>query len=450
MNFIGIDIGTTSICGINYDLFKHTADTIFLKNEAGIKPGKPWEKIQDPEWIVTAVLGIVKQFESTTQKILGIGVTGQMHGILYLDKDGNAVSPLYTWQDNSGNQIFDNGVTYANFLAENSGHNLSTGYGLVTHFYHLKNGVVPRNAVKLCTIMDYAVMRLAGRKTPVTDYTNAAGLGFFNTLKNEFDVTSLKKFGIDPAILPESNESAVLSGYYNTSIPVYSAIGDNQASFMGSVREKNNSIHISIGTSSQLSVYSDSYFKSDVLDTRPFPGGGYLLVGAALSGGQSLSVLQSLFDSVLRISNHNGLQTDEFYAMINTIDYKSSSDALTVATLFNGSRTNPFVQGSISNISATNFTAQDLILGFIRGICGEVYHFYNLLPDEIKKDRCVLIGAGNAIKKNPLLCRALEDVFKIPVVKSAHNEDAAFGACYAAMSASGIISNDIFKRLNIW
>lgn len=437
MYFIGIDIGTTSICGTKYDISKHITDTLFIKNEAGIESPNPSQKLQDPDWIVNCVLGIVKKFESATQPIQGIGVTGQMHGILYLDKDGNAVSPLHTWQDNSGNQIFNNGHTYAEFLTAYTGHHLSTGYGLVTHFYHLKNALVPHNATKLCTIMDYVVMKLTNRKTPVTDYTNAAGLGFFNTFENKFDTTSLKNVGIDPAMLPDINESAILTGHYDSGIPVYAAIGDNQASFIGSVENKNNSIHITIGTSSQLSVYSDMYLESDILDTRPFPGGGYLLVGAALSGGQSLAVLKSLFDTVLQSSKHDSLDDDDFYQMINTIDYVNNGDGLSVGTLFNGSRNNPFSKGSISNISTTNFTAKDLILGFMNGICEEVYQFYHLLPEELKKNRNILIGAGNAIKKNPLLCKALQDTFQLPMIMSAHEEDAAIGACYIAMMQAG-------------
>ena len=75
-----------------------------------------------------------------------------MHGIVYVDNDGKAVSPLYTWQDNRGNLILNNNITYAEFLTDYSGYNLSTGYGLVTHFY-----ILPEGAVKLCTINQQGV-----------------------------------------------------------------------------------------------------------------------------------------------------------------------------------------------------------------------------------------------------------------------------------------------------
>lgn len=433
MHFIGIDIGTTSICGVIYNFLNQKTASISIRNQSGIDSDKPWEKLQHPEWIVAAVTQIIKKFESKYEDIKGIGVTGQMHGIVYVDNSGQAASQLYTWQDNRGNQVLSDNITYAEFLTGCSGYTLSTGYGLVTHFYNIKNSIVPGNAFKLCSIMDYTVMKLTGRATPLTDYTNAAGLGFFNVREKKFDLQSLNSIGIDTSILPEIGESAAFAGYYKSNVPVYSAIGDNQAGFIGSVKDREKSLHVTIGTSSQLSVYSKKYFQKNSLDTRPFPGGGYLLVGAALSGGQSLAVLQSFFDSVIRLNSKEVKGVTDFYEMINSIEYKKDDpDAPTVTTLFNGSRSNPLSRGSISNISTTNFTAEDLILGFMRGICNEVYDFYNTVPHELKVGKDILVGSGNAIKKNNLLRRLLEETFNFRVIKSAHHEDAAFGACIAA------------------
>lgn len=428
MHFIGIDIGTSSICGIVCNAARQTTSAVTIANASQLSSDHSWEKIQDPAWIINCIKKIIKNFESTYPDIAGIGITGQMHGIVYVDDDGNAVSPLYTWQDQRGNRATDNNITYADFLSKQSGHPLSTGYGLVTHFYNCQHALVPKGAAKICTIMDYAAMQLTGRKKPLMDYTNAAALGFFNLQEKKFDLAALSKIGIDPAILPDIDESAVLAGYYNVNIPVYAAIGDNQAAFIGSVRDKEKSIHVTIGTSSQLSVYSNDLVKIEGLDTRPFPGGGYILVGAALTGGQSLAVLQTFFESVVKLSSRSNTVTD-FYEMINMIEYKKNdAAALSVSTLFNGSRMNAFARGSISNISATNFTGEEMILGFIRGICNEVSHFYQAIPYELKKDKHTLIGSGNAIKKNPLLCKMLEETFQLPVIISEHDEDAAFGA----------------------
>ncbi len=47
----------------------------------------------------------------------GIGFTGQMHGMLYVDASGMAVSPLYTWQDGSGEIPLEDGRTCVEILS---------------------------------------------------------------------------------------------------------------------------------------------------------------------------------------------------------------------------------------------------------------------------------------------------------------------------------------------
>ena len=277
MYFIGIDIGTSSICGVVYHTSTQNVISITKENCATIPSSKSWEKKQDADTIIDIVINMVREFQSQYKEIKGIGITGQMHGIVYTDIQGNAVSPLYTWQDGRGNLNYRENQSYAAYLSDITGCPVATGYGLVTHFYNVQNGLVPTNATKLCTIMDYAVMKLSGKKIPQIDPTNAASLGFFDKKELVFDMKAIQKAGIDITMVPEVAPSASLTGYFHK-IPVYTAIGDNQASFLGSVRDIEHSIHITVGTSSQMSIYTDHYMEIDSLDTRPLPGGGYLLV----------------------------------------------------------------------------------------------------------------------------------------------------------------------------
>ena len=101
-NFIGIDLGTTSICGVSV-----SAETgavikkISADSNAFLKAGNEWERIQSPQKITALAKEILDSL--TDEKTKAIGITGQMHGIVYTNKNGNAVSPLYTWQDLRGN-----------------------------------------------------------------------------------------------------------------------------------------------------------------------------------------------------------------------------------------------------------------------------------------------------------------------------------------------------------
>ena len=376
---------------------------------------------------------MVREFQSQYKEIKGIGITGQMHGIVYTDIQGNAVSPLYTWQDGRGNLNYRENQSYAAYLSDITGCPVATGYGLVTHFYNVQNGLVPTNATKLCTIMDYAVMKLSGKKIPQIDPTNAASLGFFDKKELVFDMKAIQKAGIDITMVPEVAPSASLTGYFHK-IPVYTAIGDNQASFLGSVRDIEHSIHITVGTSSQMSIYTDHYMEIDSLDTRPLPGGGYLLVGAALCGGYSFALLRKFFNNTLSLFTGKELSQNDLYTIMTSISYqKDSKNDLVIDTLFDGTRSNPYERGKITNISTSNFTPENLIIGFVKGISQGLYNYFQLLPESLKKNKTILVGSGNGIKKNSLLYEALEDRFNRPMQLSTIQEEAAFGACLCSM-----------------
>jgi sedoheptulokinase len=441
MCFLGIDIGTSSICGVAYETSSGDVMAITKDNDTDISSSRVVERVQDPVAILNIVSELIHEFRLKYPLIKGIGFSGQMHGMLYVDAGGSAVSPLYTWQDGRGDLPYRDGLTYAAWLSRETGLPLSTGYGLVSHFYNGENGLVAPEAAKLCTIMDYVVMRLAGKGSPLTDPSNAAGLGFFDKEHLVFDRQALNRVSIDAGILPEIAGSASLAGYYD-GIPLYTAIGDNQAAFLGSVRDIAHSIHVTVGTSGQLSVYSERYIEVPPLDTRPLPGGGYILVGAALCGGLSLAILKSFFGEAVRLCSGREMTSADLYSAIISIPYKADSgDDPVTSTLFEGTRLDPALRGGISNISVSNFTPENLILSFLKGITRELYDFYRQIPHDIRNNKTILVGSGNGIRKNHLLHRAFEERFGCPLQISKYREEAAFGASVCAMVGSGHIKN---------
>lgn len=363
-----------------------------------------------------------------------------MHGILYTDKNGSALSPLYTWQDGRGNNTYRSNKSYSEYLSDKTGYKLSAGYGMVTHYYNIENNLVPVGAEKVCTIMDYAVMHLCKRVNPVTDYSNAASLGFFDMQNLCFDIKSLKQAGIDTAILPAVSPSATLAGYYKGTVPVYSATGDNQASFLGSVKDVHKSILITVGTGSQISVYTDKFTIIQDLDTRPFPGGGNILAGAALCGGKSLDILKTFFEKTLDFFGASSTGKVDLYKRMTLTEY-GSMDLPVVETLFEGTRIDPAQRGSITNISGSNLNPENLIVAFLNGISDELHNFYELIPESVKKNKEVVVCSGNAVRKNVLLRKSIEEKFKLPVFIPQHQEEAAFGACICAIAGGGFVKN---------
>lgn len=448
MNFLGIDIGTSSICGIAYNTVSKDIVSIAKINNTDMLSCNVWEKVQDANAIVDIVLDLIQELRIQYPDIKGIGLSGQMHGILYVNAEGEAVSPLYTWQDMRGSLLYKDGMSYAAYLSKQTGFPLSTGFGLVTHYYNKVNSLVPQNAVKLCTIMDYTAIRLTGKCEPLVDCSNAASLGFFDKEKLAFDKEALWNVGIDSSILPEIGKAFSRVGHYEN-ISVYTAIGDNQASFLGSIRDIRHSIHITVGTSSQISVYSEDYVNVPLLDTRPLPGGGYILVGAALCGGCSFSLLKKFFSETIKLYTGEEMDDTDLYKIMVSVPYKEvQEDDIRVETLFGGTRSHPEKRGKIMNISCLNWHPENLIRGFLEGMSQELYDFYQLLPNSVRERKTILVGSGNGIKRNPLLCQILEERFKCHLQVSACREEAALGACICGMVGNGYINNftDFFNE----
>ena len=432
MKHIGIDIGTSSICGVVYDDAAEQVRSVTKANDAAVSGMRgeeipAWAYRQDPD----RILQVVRQMldELMEPGVESIGFDGQMHGMLYVDADGRAMSPLYTWQDGSAAQPMRDGVSYAQWLSAQSGYDIATGYGLATHFYNLKTGNIPKEAVKLCTVMDYVAMNLCGKTRPLCEPSNAASLGFFDKRRLRFDMEALGRVGIDAGILPEVCPATTEVGCYR-GIPVYVAIGDNQAAFLGSVSDRARAVHVTIGTSSQISVYSDGFVEAPSLDTRPLPGGGYILVGAALCGGCSLALLKDFYKQVITQFTGTAISDAELYDKMSGTA-ASQTDGLSVRTSFEGTRQDAALRGEISGISLRNLTPSRLTTAFMRGICQELKDFYDKLPEAVRRGRTVVVGSGNALRKNPLLREILSETFGLPVEMTPRTEEAALGAAIA-------------------
>ena len=285
--------------------------------------------------------------------------------------------------------------------------------------------------VKLCTVMDFVPMRLCGKSQPLCEPSNAASLGFFDKQKLQFDGEALSRAGISLAILPEVVPAGTAVGTYRD-IPVYVSIGDNQAAFLGSVTDKEHSVHVTIGTSSQISVYTGEYVEVPTLDTRPLPGGGYILVGAALCGGVSFAMLKDFYAQVAEQFTGKCPSDKDIYDKMCE-NAASETDGLAVRTTFEGTRREPNLRGEISGIDLHNLTPDRLTTALLKGICQELKDFYDRMPEAMRRDRKTVTGSGNGLRKNPLLQKLLAEAFDLPLALTSNTEEAALGAALSAM-----------------
>lgn len=440
MHAIGLDIGTTTLSAVTVDLESGMAKKTLTVPNDSLLPGEPWARLMDPEHIWLRILAMLGELSKTHSDILCVGLTGQMHGILYADAQGRAVSPLFTWQDGRGDLPYDENQSYASAFSQTTGYALPSGYGTLTHAINDMRGQIPPRAGSFMTIQDYVGMRLTERKKPLVHASNAASFGVFDVEKNMFDRTALSAAHIDEALFPDvTADSALLgetaAGGLPSGVPVAVAVGDNQASFIGSVNHPESSVLVNMGTGGQVSVALDTYLTPDSCEIRPLTNENYLLVGYSLCGGRAFQLLEAFFRDVTIMA---GVGDQPFYAVMNALlEADVPSDPLNVRTQFCGTRLNPELRGSIGNIGAHNFTPRHLVHGIINGMVQELYEQFEQIRSLAGKKPDMLIGSGNGIRQNPALRRAFTQTFGLPLLMPRFSEEAAYGASLFAAAAAG-------------
>lgn len=420
---IGLDIGTTTICAVVADSRTgELVESVTEQNNTFLQGAHSYERIQDAAAIAAQAQALTAALCEKYDGVGCIGVTGQMHGIVYLDREGTAVSPLYTWQDGRGGLPCRDGQTYAEVLSA------AAGYGMATHFYNVQNGLIPRNAAVFCTIGDYVAMRLCGRKAPLLHPSNAASLGCFDLQDMQFACTEM-----DNALFPKVDAAASMLGATPGGVPVSAAVGDNQASFWGAVRQPETSILVNIGTGSQISMQTRQAEAADGVEIRPLCGGYCLAVGAALCGGRAYALLKELFAQCAAQTGGNG---EGLYGLLShqaSAAMESGIAPPQVSPAFCGTRRDPEKRASITGLSPENFTMGHLALGVLQGIADELFS----MIDPRKTAAAVLVGSGNGIRKNKLMQRILSQRYGLPLYIPRYEEEAAFGAALFALTGAG-------------
>lgn len=442
MKLIGLDIGTTSLCGISCDAATgQIVQTITEQNGTFLPAAEPWEKQQDAAALVARLRRIAAALAADGD-VAAVGLTGQMHGIVYLAADGQPVGPLTIWQDGRGDLPYRDGKSYAEWLSAATGYPLATGYGAVTHFYATVNGLIPPGAVTFCTIHDLCAMALTGRKTPLLDPSDAASIGLFSLARGQFDTAAIRAAGMDPAFFPDVSSGHAALGRTSHGVPVAVAIGDNQASVLGSVQDLAHSVLVNVGTGSQISCavpQAAAQVTDGRLELRPLTDDLLLLTGSSLCGGRAYAILErALRDIAAAVT---GQPVESAYPAMDRLmaDYRPNGSPLTVDTAFCGTRSDPQRRGSITGIGIDNFTMAALCDGVMNGIVSELHGLYAGITPLLPQRPVHLIGSGNGIRHNAPLAARFSAAFGLPLSVPAHREEAAFGAALFAAVAAGAV-----------
>jgi len=435
MIIISLDIGTSKLCALALDYKAHKTLAIrAIPNNADIKnlPVGCYE--QGPQQIYNQCLTLIKELlkDVAAEDVVGIGISGQMHGVLLVNEKLEPESNLITWQDQR--TVADiAALKLAPEIFERTGCKLSSGFGGATLAWLNKNTKITNN-IRALTIADFVVAKLTG--IIATEPTHAASWGIFNVRDNYWDQELLQILNIPEFVLPKVLETAKPVGkseVLGLSAQVCSPIGDNQASVIGAAGFAEDTAVVNLGTGGQISIPCVQYKYSNQLETRPMPlFKGYIQVGASLCGGWSHAYLKNFFYQIIKEIAEVEIDSETIYKKINELA-SNSAGGLIADTRFSGTRLNPELHGSISNINRENLTPGNLARAIIEGMVNELVEFGREADlSHIKK----IVASGNAVRKNSVVRDVISRLFNLPCEMGEATEEAALGAARA--SALGI------------
>ena len=187
----------------------------------------------------------------------------------------------------------------------------------------------------------------------MTDPTHAASWGIFDIAANKWNEKALAVLNIPSELLPEVRpcgaEIGKLSEKYAAElglpqgISVVNAIGDNQASILGTGKNVQEEIYLTLGTGAQLSMVLDKHpgTTAESLEVRPFPGGRFLLVSAPLCGGAAFAWLADTVNQFRRAFGEAELPRTHLLDELDNMGVKElekGEPELTVSPHFLGER----------------------------------------------------------------------------------------------------------------
>jgi xylulokinase len=267
---LGIDIGTSGTKTVLFDELGNTV-TSALEEYPLYQPNVGWAE-QDPEdwWQATAasIRKVLAKSGIKASEISGIGLSGQMHGLVLLDEDNKVIRRSIIWCDQRSAKECEQitSIIGAERLIEITANPALTGF-TASKIMWVKNNE-PKNfekAKKILLPKDYVRYRLTGEFA--TEVSDASGMQLMDITNRCWSKEVLAKLGIDRSQLADLYESQEVSGKVSSSAseatglmagtPVVGGGGDQAAGAVGNGIVKPGVVSSTIGTSGVVFAYLD-------------------------------------------------------------------------------------------------------------------------------------------------------------------------------------------------
>ena len=426
----GIDVGTSATKGLAID-----PDGGVLATEEAAYPlstPKPGWSEQDPEDWWRATESVLADLTKTAGKPAGIGLSGQMHGLVALDANDNVIRPAILWNDQRTQAECDEIERTIGLerLIALTGNRALTGF-TAPKILWLRNHE-PDNYARIARVAlpkDYVRLRLTSEHA--TDASDASGMLLLDVANRAWSNEVLQALDIDPAWLPTVLEGPTPSGTTSDGIPVAAGGGDQAAGAVGVGVDRPGPVSVALGTSGVVFAALDAFAADPEARVHAFchavPGAWHAM-GVMLSAAGSLSWLR---DAAAPDTSYDAL-----LAMADA--WPAGTENLIFLPYLAGERTpyaDPDARGAFVGLSLRHDRGA-LTRAVLEGVAFGLRDSLDLTEELGGRPQVGRISGGGA--RSRLWAQIIASVLELPLEPVAVDEGAAFGAAILGGVAAGV------------
>jgi xylulokinase len=439
--YIGVDCGTrgTKVVVYNSETRTFLADgyrthEIFSNDRGG--------REQEPSWWIRALDGAMKdalgKLSHLERKgIIGIGVSGQQHGLVILDKDKKNLRRAKLWNDtetSDANQRYVDEAGGITAVISCIGTAIPVGY-TVSKLIWMKEKE-PEIFDKIAHVMnpkDYINYYLTG--IIATDAGSASGTGYYDVINKKWNdkMVSLVAPGFhmvlpdvigDLDVLGELKPEIAAKYGLNVSCVVAAGSGDNMMAAVGTGNVQTGIATMNLGTSGVFGVFTDRkpVGYPEIIQIQNSIPNGWITTICTMNSTSTTTAIQEL----LRV------EICEFDAHMAASPL--GADGVIMHPFFNGERvpTLPDAKGNISGLTINNFSRQNFIRAAAESVAFGLRWGADLLRGKgISFQQLRLVGGGS---NSAPWRQIIADVFDAEIIGVEGKEAGAFGGIIQAMN----------------
>ena len=455
MNYlIGIDLGTS---GTKTVLFSEDGIAVASATVEYplLQPQNGWAEQKPDDWwdaCIRTLRDVIDSSGIDPKSIKGIGLSGQMHGLVMLDANGDVLRNSIIWCDGrTADECAE--ITQkvgSRELIQITANPALTGFTAGKILWVRKNE--PEIYAKCRYMMlpkDFLRFRLTGAFA--SEVSDAAGMNLLDVTTRDWSAKVLGNLDIDRELLPSMHESCEVTGYITAQAsaltglaegtPVVGGAGDNAAAAVGTGVVETGKAFTTIGTSGVVFAHSDSVTIDPEGRVHTFCSavpGAYTVMSCTLSAGGSLQWFRNnLCEPEMAAAKEQGI--DPYFLMDKQAEQVPiGANRLLFLPYLMGERSpllDPNARGMFFGLSAMH-TRQDMLRAVLEGVvyslrqCVDVLRGMGVVSSEM-----LATGGGGS---SPLWRQMLADIFCCPVTTVANKEGPALGAAILAGVGAGI------------